>query len=77
MIIKRKAAQLKLFKTVALPALLHGSEPSRVRETNGIRIGNKRGDARQLAVRTLDYMSIMGSTTQVCSRWALTLEVRV
>jgi hypothetical protein len=59
-------AQLKLYKTVTLLALLHGSELSRVRRTNVIRIENKRGDARQLAA-TLDYMSIMESTTRVFS----------
>ena len=68
--------QLKLYKTAALLALLHGSETSRVRGTKGIRIENKRGDPRQLAA-TLDYMSIMGSTTKVFSCWFLTLEVRV
>ena len=72
----RKGAQLKLYKTVALPALLDGIEPSRVRGTKGIGIENKRGDARQLAA-ALDYMSTMGSSIQVFSCWPLILEVRV
>jgi len=74
MIGTRQGTQLKLYKTVALPALLHGSEPSRVTRIKGIRIDNKRGDARQLAA-TLGYMSIMGSATQVFTCWPLILEV--
>ena len=58
MTVTRKGAQLKLYKTVALPALLHGSEPSRVRGTKRIRIENKRGDARQSAA-TLDYTRVL------------------
>jgi hypothetical protein len=65
-----------MYKTVALPALLQGSETTRVRGTKGIRIENESGDARQLAA-TLDNMSIRGSTTQAFSCWPLTLEVRV
>jgi len=76
MIGTRQGTQLQLYKTVALPALLHESETSRVTRTKGIRIDNKWGEARQLAA-TLGYVSIMGSTTKVFSCWPLTLEVRV